>query len=274
MDACIDIHGLRGGKTGVYIGHCFGDETARLTSGANPDKTGYEVVNGAHSMAANRLSFFYDLKGPSLTLDTACSSSLVALERATRDLRCGLIDRAIVGGISLTLDPHKSASFHAFTMLSPTGRCYSFDTRADGYCRSDGVNVVIVERNRDEHACYAHIDGIGINSDGYTPLGITYPSGAMQAALMREVFRQPLNPSLTPEQVQYHEAHGTGTIVGDRQELLGLGEIYTTPMVIGSVKSNMGHCEGASGLMGLIKILLMYEDRQLYANFDFVDSPP
>ena len=139
-----------------------------MTSCSNTDKTGYELVNGAHSMAANRLSYFYDLHGPSMTIDTACSSSLVALDRATKDIKAGIIDRAIVGGVSLTLDPHKNATFNAFTMLSPTGRCHAFDSRADGYCRSDGVACVILERGEDGYAC-VHVSGT--NSDGATPRG-------------------------------------------------------------------------------------------------------
>ena len=135
---------------------------------SNPNKNGYELVNGASAMAANRLSFFYNLKGPSITIDTACSSSLVALDRAVRDIRDGVVDRAIVGGLSLTLDPHKNASFNAFTMLSPTGRCYSFDSRADGYCRSDGVACVILEPGC---SGYALVAGSGTNADGAKPQG-------------------------------------------------------------------------------------------------------
>lgn len=127
------------------------------------------MVNGAHSMAANRLSYFYDLRGPSMTIDTACSSSLVALDRAVRDIKSGLIDRAIVGGVSLTLDPNKNDCFNAFKMLSPTGRCHSFDSRADGYCRSEGVACIVIERSSEGYAILA---GSGTNSDGATPQGM------------------------------------------------------------------------------------------------------
>lgn len=139
-----------------------------LTASSNKNKNGYELVNGTHSMAANRLSYFYDLKGPSMTLDTACSSSLVALDQAVKDINAGIIDRAIVGGISLTLDANKNASFNAFKMLSPTGHCYSFDSRADGYCRSEGIVCIILERGTNG---YAVIGGSGTNSDGSTAEG-------------------------------------------------------------------------------------------------------
>ena len=119
----------------MYVGHCFSDFLNRATY--DEEVTGYELVNGAHTMAANRLSFFYDLKGPSMAIDTACSSSLVALHQARRDILAGVVDRAIVAGVSLTLDPYKNSTFNAFTMLSPTGVCYTFDDRANGYCRSE-----------------------------------------------------------------------------------------------------------------------------------------
>ena len=209
-------------------------------------------------MIANRLSYFYDFKGPSLVIDTACSSSLVALHYALRDFNDGTIDRAVVAGLSFTSNPHKNQSFAAFKMLSPTGHCHVFDKRADGYCRSDGVVCIILERSEEG---YATIAGSGVNSDGCKAEGITYPSADIQARLMRQVFEQ--NTSIEPNDVKYHEAHGTGTVVGDAVELAALGKVYTDPMIIGSVKSNMGHCEGASGLMGIVKILLMMEDKML-----------
>ena len=268
MDAEIDIAKMRGSATGVYVGHGFSDMMSHTTSAVNTEKTGYELVNGAHSMAANRLSYFYDLKGPSMTIDTACSSSLVALDRAVQDLKAGRVERALVAGLSLTLNPHKNATFNAFTMLSPTGRCYSFDERADGYCRSDGVACVILERGQRGTI----VAGIGTNSDGHTPKGITYPSSTAQAALMRQVFEE---SGVDPASVQYHEAHGTGTIAGDREELAAIDDVMgsDTALWLGSVKSVMGHAECASGLMGLIKILLMYREERLLPNHDFRGSP-
>lgn len=128
LDAGLDVASLRGSRTGVYVGHCFSDWLS--TSRCDPKLTGYEIVNGAHSMMANRLSFYFDFKGPSLVIDTACSSSSTALHSAHRDLKAGIIDRAIVAGASLTLDPQTNMLFNSFNMLSPTGACHSFDTRA------------------------------------------------------------------------------------------------------------------------------------------------
>eukprot|EP01032_Pedospumella_encystans_P021064 gene21064-23907_t len=296
LDSKISIPSLRGSRTGVYIGHCFSDYLSR-TAGSDVEKNGYELVNGAHTMAANKISFFYDLKGPSLVFDTACSSSLVALHQANQDLKAGLIDRAIVGGASLTLDPNKNKVFQAYSMLSPTGRCHSFDARADGYCRAEGIAVVILEAPSVCQSGYARLLGSSVNSDGYTAKGITFPSGRDQADNARAAFKA---AALSPQAIGYVEAHGTGTVAGDSQELGGLisvlyrgseeqaaaGDAEASEGVatvaaprhipIGSVKSVMGHAEGASGLMSLIKVLLMYEHKQLLPNqlFDYNPSDP
>eukprot|EP00522_Entomoneis_paludosa_P007169 CAMPEP_0172448792 /NCGR_PEP_ID=MMETSP1065-20121228/7729_1 /TAXON_ID=265537 /ORGANISM="Amphiprora paludosa, Strain CCMP125" /LENGTH=3370 /DNA_ID=CAMNT_0013200381 /DNA_START=215 /DNA_END=10327 /DNA_ORIENTATION=+ len=275
LDAQIPLEQARGSATGVYVGHCFSDVGNMKTSCWNQDKNGYELVNGANSMAANRLSFFYDFQGPSLVIDTACSSSLVALDCAVRDLEQGTIDRAIVAGLSLTLNPHKNACFNAFTMLSPTGHCHVFDSKADGYCRSDGVACIVLERRKPNcltaSPAYALVAGTGTNSDGSKNEGITYPSWNQQALLMEQVYAR--IDTVHPDEISYHEAHGTGTIAGDRVEIQALSKVYKQQLIVGSVKSNMGHAEGASGLMGLIKMLLMYEDEMIYPNHGFEDSP-
>ncbi len=139
-----------------------------LAGPTNDAKNGYELMNGANCMAANRLSYFYDFKGPSMVIDTACSASTTALTRAVQDIEAGIIDKALVCGATLSLDPHKSATYNGLKMLSPTGHCYSFDSRADGYCRSDGIVCVVIERGT--HG-YAQIGGIGANCDGFTQQG-------------------------------------------------------------------------------------------------------
>ena len=140
-------------------------------------------------MAANKISFFYNLKGPSMAIDTACSSSLVALHQARMDIAAGVIDRAVVSGVSLTLDPKKNSTFNAFTMLSPDGRCYTFDTRANGYCRSESVVTVILESAQMRSGGICQLLGTSVNSDGYKEKGITFPSGKDQAANARCAFR-------------------------------------------------------------------------------------
>jgi fatty acid synthase len=226
-------------------------------------------------MAANKISYFYDLRGPSIVYDTACSSSLVALNAAVRDLRAGTIDRAIVSGVSVTLDPAKNAVFNAYTMLSPDGICYSFDERANGYCRSEGIATIILEREDVCKTGICRILGTSVNSDGFKTRGITYPSGTQQYSNALLAFAQ---AGVHPDSIGYVEAHGTGTTAGDAQELAGFARVFYGPgtvprqIPLGSVKSNMGHAEGASGLMSLIKCLVMYENQQLYPNANFVST--
>ena len=229
MDARLDIAALRGTNTGVYVGHCFSDYLGQTSR--DKTLTGYELVNGAHTMAANKISFFYDLRGPSIVYDTACSSSLVALNAAVRDLRAGTVDRAIVGGVSVTLDPAKNAVFNAFTMFSPDGCCYAFDERANGYCRSEGIATIILER---EDVCtggICRVLGTSVNSDGFKTKGITYPSGAQQHANAILALAQ---ADVHPDSIGYIEAHGTDTTAGDAQELTGFTRVFygtdsTTP---------------------------------------------
>jgi fatty acid synthase len=314
LDAGLDVAALRGSRTGVYVGHCFSDWLS--TSRTDPKLTGYEIVNGAHSMIANRLSFFFDFKGPSLVIDTACSSSATALHSANRDLAAGLIDRAVVAGASLTLDPQTNRLFHSFNMLSPTGRCHSFDTRADGYCRSEALVAVVLEASHAPMG-YGRLAAVSINSDGAKSEGITYPSRVSQAKNALEAFAR---SGVSPRDIGYVEAHGTGTVAGDREELAGLQSVFypsaprnaelsrvgteldvartptehdvtsalpdvtdgsgrersRTPsdgaprhIPIGSIKSNLGHTEGASGLVSLVKILMMYEGKTLLPNLHY-----
>lgn len=226
-----------------------------------------------------------------MAIDTACSSSLVALHMAQADLKAGLIDRAVVSGLSLTLDPRKNAIFNAFTMLSPTGECYSFDERAKGYCRSEGVVTVILEAARvcNPSRALAKLHGTSVNSDGYKEKGITFPSGHDQCSNARMAFA---SAGVDPASIKFVEAHGTGTVAGDKQELGGLSRVFygdaaTGPepggqgdeaaglreggrafsaIPLGSVKSAMGHAEGASGLMSVAKCLSMLERKVLLPN--------
>ena len=162
MDAMISVHDISGSNTGVYVGCCETDFTDRALH--DTSKVGYEIVNGARSMMANRISYFFDLKGPSLVIDTACSSSLVALDIARRDIFLGKINRAIVIGANLTLDPHKNACFNAFKMLSPDGTCHSFDDRANGYCRSEGIFAIVLESSSVcSQGGYAKLRGTAVN---------------------------------------------------------------------------------------------------------------
>jgi len=270
LDAKIPIGELKNSKTGVYVGHCFSDYLGRTSN--DKEKNGYELVNGAHCMIANRISFFYNLEGPSYVVDTACSSSMTALHNAVRDLKSGTITRAIVAGASLTLDPNKNATFNAFNMLSPDGKCYTFDKKANGYCRSEGIGVIILESSQEVSYGYASILGTSINSDGFKEKGITYPSSKCQTLNMLNCIKE---NNIDINDVNYIEAHGTGTNAGDHNELIGLTNIFGKDkknIPIGSVKSNMGHAEGASGIMSIIKCLLMFENNMLFKNLNFTET--
>lgn len=273
MDAKLSIPDLRGSRTGVYAGNMYTDFCRRAAR--EPHLTGYEAVNGAQNMLANRISFQYDFQGPSVVMDTACSSSFVALNQARQDILSGAVDRAIVCGSSITSDPNINATLKAYTMLSPTGTCYSFDDRANGYCRSEGIFVVVLESKRVCSSGYARVLATSVNSDGFTSKGITFPSGEAQTKNMRAALER---NNVSVDSICYIEAHGTGTKAGDNQELQGMTSLFygdaTDPskyrnIPIGSVKSCMGHAEGASGLASLVKCLLMMEHKQFLPNQHF-----
>lgn len=266
LDARLSIDSLKGSNTGVYIGHCFSDYLGQIKMDQNIN--GYELVNSCPSMAAGKISYYFDFKGPSLVFDTACSSSLVALEKAFQDINNKVIDRAVVAGISLTLDPRVSEMFNSYKMLSPDGKCFTFDSRANGYCRSEGIGVLIIESSRVRNYGYANIEGISVNSDGYTFKDITNPNYLSQIDVAEKTF---LNFNIDKSKIQYIEAHGTGTKIGDEEELKSLTEIFNlnNNMPIGSIKSNLGHAEGASGILSIIKCLLMFEFMEIYPNLNF-----
>ncbi len=275
VDAQIDPARLRGSATGVYVGATQANANiAWLRDEARI--SGYENTGAAQSMFANRLSYFFDFRGPSKCVDTACSSSLVALDDAVRDLVTGRCDTALVGGCNTTLWPALGMGFDRLQMLSPDGRCRSFDAAANGYVRSEGVGVVVLttDPERAAHA-YARVLATGVNSDGYTQQGITWPSASQQVSLTRRTCDE---AGVDPGSVRYVEAHGTGTVAGDAQELRAIESVFgrdrsaESPLLIGSVKSNLGHCEGASGIAGLIKVLLSMEHGQLPPNLHF-DAP-
>ncbi|XP_042371726.1 fatty acid synthase-like, partial [Plectropomus leopardus] len=192
--------------------------------------------------------------GPSTAIDTACSSSLLALENAFHGIRQGHCDAAVVGGVNLLLKPNTSLQFMKLGMLSPEGTCKSFDSSGDGYCRSEAAVAVLLTKRSAARRVYATVVNAGNNTDGYKEQGVTFPSGEMQQRLVRSLYQE---VNINPEQVEYIEAHGTGTKVGDPQEVNGIVSVFCQskrePLLIGSTKSNMGHPEPASGLAALVK---------------------
>ncbi|KAK9916399.1 hypothetical protein WJX75_002178 [Coccomyxa subellipsoidea] len=271
-------------RCGVYIGCCGSEVHAQWLADVD-SVTGYEQTGCAASMFANRLSWFYNFKGPSKIVDTACSSSFVALNDAISDIKAGVVDYAVVGGASAILRPQTSLAFGKLNMLSPEGHCKSFDASANGYARADGIVAIVLARPGITLPQFAPVPprgdilAIATNNDGRTKEGVTFPSGPAQRALAEVVCAQ---AGIKPGQVAYVEAHGTGTVVGDGQELGALEEFYAIkgehtaeePLLIGSVKSNMGHCEGCSGLAGLLKVLMSFEHGTLPANLHFYEPNP
>ncbi len=258
-DAGIPTSKLAGSGTGVYIGASSTDyRDLRLGDPASGDS--YFMTGGTLSILANRISYVFDLRGPSLTVDTACSSALVALHHACEAIRDGRIASAIVGGINLLLAPYPFLGFCRASMLSRRGRCFAFDERADGYVRGEGGGAMILKPLRqalaDGDRIRAVILGTGVNSDGRT-IGLSLPSEAAQTALIRTVYDR---AGVTPDDLAFFEMHGTGTPAGDPIEAAAvgraLGQARRDPLPIGSVKTNIGHLEPASGMAGLIKAAL------------------
>ncbi|NXI15750.1 FAS synthase, partial [Irena cyanogastra] len=274
LDGGINPGTLRGTDTGVWVG-ASGSEAAEAFSQDPEELLGYSMTGCQRAMLANRISYFYDLKGPSLTVDTACSSSLVALENAYKAIRHGQCSTALVGGVNLLLKPNTSVQFMKLGLLSRNGACKAFDISGDGYCRSEAAVVVLLTKRSMAKRIYATIVNAGVNTDGFKEQGVTFPSGDMQEQLVRSLYRE---SGVKPEDVEYVEAHGTGTKVGDPQEVNGITSIFCDcerePLLIGSTKSNMGHPEPASGLAALAKVILSLEHGLWAPNLHFNTPNP
>ncbi|MEO7275590.1 MAG: SDR family NAD(P)-dependent oxidoreductase [Vicinamibacterales bacterium] len=278
-DAGLVPESLSGSQAGVFVGistHDFGDIQQKDIYTADF----YANTGGALSIAANRISYLYNLCGPSLAVDTACSSSLVAVDLACRSLRAGTSDLAIAGGVNCILSPETTMSFSKGTMLSPDGRCKAFDARANGYVRGEGAGVVVLKRLdralRDRDSIYAVIRASGVNQDGRTH-GMTVPSREAQERLLRDLYQ---GANVPPDHVVYLEAHGTGTPVGDPIEAaaigaaLGRGRTNGADLPIGSVKSNIGHLEAGSGIAGLIKVAMVLKEQCIPPSLHFDEPNP
>ncbi len=270
-------HGLRGSAMGVYVG-ASAMEYSNRTIGDLAAADAYFMTGTSLSIFSNRISYIFDLHGPSLTVDTACSSSLVAVHLACEDIRRGRVESALVGGVNLLLSPFPFVGFSRAGMLSKTGRCHSFDARADGYVRGEGGGVILLKPLERALADGDRIRGVilgsGTNSDGRT-VGMSLPSRASQAALLRDVYSA---AEIDPEDVRFIEAHGTGTSVGDPIEAGAIGDVLggnrSRPLPIGSVKTNIGHLEPAAGMAGLLKSVLALEHGILPRSLNFETPNP
>src|SRR5882724_399411 len=262
-DAGVQLDRIAGSRTGVYVGISHSDYH-EIQKFGRFEMDVHTSTGGALSIAANRLSHRFDLRGPSLSVDTACSSSLVALDLACASIRSGECEMALVGGVNAILTPDVTITFSRASMLSPDGRCKAFDARANGYVRGEGAGVVVLKPAlraiADGDRICAIIRSTAVNQDGRTTT-ITVPNVQAQIDMLREACRRGV---IDPAHVGYVEAHGTGTPVGDPIEAQAIGTVFGRGGEVevkdrcrfGSIKSNIGHLEPASGMAGLIKAAL------------------
>ena len=277
--AGIDPLSLAGSQTGVFIGISTHDYRLLLARDAQ-GLSAHTGTGNALSIAANRLSYQLDLRGPSMAVDTACSSSLVALHHAVQSLRAGTTELAIAGGVNLILTPDVSESFAAAGMLAPDGRCKSFDATADGYVRGEGVGIVVLKRlsaaQRDGDTVLAVVRGSAVNQDGRSN-GLTAPNGPAQQAVITSALQ---DARVSPPQISFVESHGTGTALGDPIEANALHAVLQKDRApasschVGAVKTQLGHLEAAAGIAGFIKTVLALHHGTIPANLHLQSPNP
>ncbi|MFH0180523.1 SDR family NAD(P)-dependent oxidoreductase [Streptomyces cacaoi] len=268
-DAGVDAARWEGSDTAVFVG-CSSRDYGELQAAGMETGNAYTMSGMAGAIVANRLSHYFDWHGQSVAVDTACSSALTALHQACEHLRAGRSRAVVAGGINVLLNPQLFAGFSNASMLSPTGRCRPFSALADGFVRAEGGGLVLLKRLADARADADRIHAVivagGANNDGRTP-GLALPSSTAQEALLRDVYDR---AGIVPDDVAYLEAHGTGTQAGDPLEAQAIGRALgrgrsRDALPIGSVKSNLGHMEAASGMAGLFKAMLVLRHRQVPA---------
>ncbi len=278
-DAGVPAEALRGSKTGVYMGAMWSDY-ARCAAGRASHITQHTATGQDTSIIAARVSYWLGLQGPSLAVNTACSSSLVAIHLACQSLRAGESTMALAGGVNLLIDPESTVAMTKFGAMAPDGRSKAFDARANGYVRGEGAGVVVLKPLRralaDGDPIRCLIRGSAVNNDGFSN-GLTAPNPQAQEAVLRDAYRA---AGVAPERVHYVEAHGTGTMLGDPIEAKAIGAVLgrarddSRPLLIGSVKTNIGHLEAASGIAGLIKTVLSIQHRKIPPNLHFEQPNP
>lgn len=269
---------------GVFLGICSNDYLQLLSDRGREEIDAYLGTGNAHSAAAGRLSYFLKWQGPSVAVDTACSSSLTAVHYAVQSLRTGDCEIALAGGVNLILTPELSINLSQAGMLSPRGECSSFTRAADGFVRGEGCGMVLLKRLRkaveDGDRIWSVLRGTAVNQDGRSN-GLTAPNGPSQQSVIRRALK---SSGLKPKDIDYLEAHGTGTELGDPTEMAALAAVFggdaaegrSGPLQVGSAKANIGHLEGAAGIAGLIKTCLSLHHQQMppHPSFDPTSSGP
>ncbi|MFE3074216.1 type I polyketide synthase [Streptomyces sp. NPDC059247] len=271
---------LRGSRTAVFVGTLRDDYTSLANQYGERAITQHSMTGLNRGVIANRVSYHLGLRGPSLTVDAAQSSSLVAVHLACESLRSGESATAIAAGINLNILGESAVTEERFGGLSPDGTAYTFDARANGFVRGEGGGAVVLKplarAQADGDRIYGVIRASAVNNDGATP-GLTVPSRDAQRQVLREAYEK---AGISPSDVQYVELHGTGTPVGDPIEAAALGDVFSShrapgdPLVVGSAKTNVGHLEGAAGMVGLLKALLSLTHREIPASLNFETPNP
>ncbi|MGW0776834.1 type I polyketide synthase, partial [Streptomyces sp. NPDC002835] len=279
-DAGIPLRQVRGSRTGVFVGAIANDYAVLLNRQGLSAVTQHSLTGTQRAIIANRVSYTLGLRGPSLTVDTAQSSGLVAVHQACEALRSGGCELAVAGGVNLNIVPESALAADRFGGLSPDGRCYTFDARANGYVRGEGGGAVLLKplarALADGDSVYCVIRGGAVNNDGATD-GLTVPSTAAQSEVLRLAYDR---AGVDPADVHYVELHGTGTALGDPIEASALGAVLGTapgrrlPLTVGSAKTNVGHLEGAAGMVGLLKTALSLHRRQIPASLHYETPSP
>jgi acyl transferase domain-containing protein len=278
-DAGIPPSKLSGSRTGVFVG-LWNSDYEHCIYEVSPELEFYATTGGGRYPASGRLAYFLDLRGPNLTVDTACSSSLVAIHLACASLRSGECEMALAGGVNVIVRPEITLSYSAAKMLSPEGRCKFGDAAADGYVRSEGAGIVFLKplsrATADHDTIYAVIRGSAVNNDGRSSGLLISPSREGQADMLRTAMR---DADVAPKDLDYIEAHGTGTMAGDPVEIGAIGSVMAEgprkrPCMVGSVKTNLGHTESAAGVAGLIKVALSLDRRTIPASLHFHEPNP
>src|SRR6266403_2326533 len=280
-DAGLVLDFERGTDLGVFVGISHNDYQGIQSSSFDHSSIGpHSPTGSAHSIAANRISYCLNLRGPSVAMDTACSSALTAVHAACEHIRAGRGDVALAGGVTVMITPGGFIGFSRASMLSPEGRCKAFDASADGFVRGEGAGMVLLKRLSqalaDGDPIHGVIIGTALNQDGHTN-GISLPSAEAQARLVRDAC---IDAGIKPSRIGFVEAHGTGTAVGDPIEAHALAQALCTdrptasPLLIGSVKTNLGHLETAAGVAGLVKAVLVLKHAQIPANLHFETPNP
>lgn len=271
---------LRLSRTGVFVGVSSTDYVRLVSASAQQKSTIWDNTGGSSSIIANRISYFLDIQGPSIVIDTACSSSLVAVHLACRSLSTWDCDIALVGGTNVLISPEPWGGFREAGILSQTGCCHAFDKSADGMVRGEGCRVIVLQRLSDARLegrrILAILTGSAVNQDGKSN-GIMAPNPSAQIGVLENACK---SARVDPLEIGYVEAHGTGTSLGDRIEAHALGMVFgrkrpgSGPLMIGSIKPNIGHLEGAAGIAGLIKAVLMVERGSLLPSGGFTEPNP